>query len=183
MKNVLSYSALFVIAFIISLIGSFQENQVLIYGGVALAGFLILSIALYLFKFLAKLIGKSLSSSLYLCALAAIVALLSIHSLISPVIALSSGAVIGIMMILITIRVLGRKALTSVIFGEVFGFLTGYQLKAYIARRTILTDEQKSIETNDYKNIILVLKEMGFKKEEQKELARFAVDESPLDLP
>lgn len=185
MKKIISYAALFLIAFIVTLIGSFQERQALIYGGVIFAGFLVLSIAVYLFKFLMRLIGKSLTSFLYLSALAAIAVVLSLNALISPVIALSSGAVIGVLLLMVSTRALGRKAMTSTIFGEVFSFLTGYELRAYVSerRKAIITDEQKEVESNDYHNIILVLKELGFKSTERKQMALYAVDNSPLDLP
>jgi hypothetical protein len=68
------------------------------------------------------------------------------------------------------------------IFGEIFSFLTGYQVKNYVARQTIVPKEDKEAESADRKNIILVLhQELGFTTTEAKRAADYAVSQMPLD--
>jgi hypothetical protein len=93
-----------------------------------------------------------------------------------------AGLALGACLLIICLRTLGKRAQTSTIFGEVFSFITGYQLRAYIDRQTIISKEDKAIVNNDYKNIILILnQQMGYTKKEAKELAEYAIENTPLE--
>ena len=151
---------------------------------IILGGFLALALLVWLFKKLCKLIDSSLASTIFLLALGAATFFLIKYDIINPLIGYYGGLGIGILLAVSCIRWIGKKAETSMIVGEVFSFFTGYGLKSYIERDTIVTKEFKEIEHDDEKNIIEVLtKQMEFTRKEAKEAARYAVENIPVEAP
>ena len=95
-------------------------------------------------------------------------------------ITLSGGTVLGIYLYFLIIRKLGRLAEKSVIASEVFSFLSGYRIKSYIVRDSLMERDTKLAYDAEYKNIILILKSnYGFTKTESHEAIQYAIEEKP----
>ena len=181
MRKILTAALIALSSFITILVGQAQEHPVLLYTGIIIGGFLVLALAIYLIKFVAKTIGGTFTSFFSLLALGSIVFVLVWHGIASPVIGYISGILIGISISMSVLRWLGKKAQKSMVMGEVFSFMTSYQLKAYLARESVIAKEDKDLENNDKKNIIVVLKEVGFTKKEASEAAEHAITQAPLE--
>ncbi len=151
---------------------------------IMLGGFLVLALIVWLFKKLCNLIGSSMTSTIFLLTLGATTYFLIKYQVVNPFISYYGGLGIGLLLGITCIRWLGKKAETSMIVGEVFSFFTGYKLKSYIERDTIVTKTTKEIENNDEKNIIEVLtKQMEFTRKEAKEAAQYVSDNMPVEMP
>jgi hypothetical protein len=107
---------------------------------------------------------------------------LSWHNIVNSIIGYASGIAVGSLLSVSGLRWLGKKAQKSMVMGELFSFFTSYQLKAYLARESVIAKEDKDLEDNDKKNIVVVLKEsMGLSRKEALEAAEYAVVSSPLE--
>ena len=151
---------------------------------IILGGFLALALAVWFFKKLCRLIGSSMTSTIFLLALGATTYFLLKYHIVNPFIGYYGGLGIGLLFGITCIRWLGKKAETSLIIGEIFGFFTNYKLKTFIERETIVTKETKRIEHDDYDNIVQVLvDQMKFVRKEAKEAAQYVIDNFPTEIP
>ena len=181
MKRILPTIAVFLSSAIAGLWGFAQEHTLIAYIALGIAGFILLYALSWLIKILWRLIGKSLTSLVFMTALAGICFTLSWHKLINPLAGLCVGLITGLAIAILLIRMVGSKAQYSIIFGEIFAFLTSYMVKAYIKRETIQTAEDVEAENNDYKNIVLVLSnQMGYTKQQAKLAADYVMQTLPL---
>ncbi len=182
MRRVLTFIALAITSLIITAWGEIQQHPAVMYAGIIIGGFIGLAIVVFIIKWLWRLIGKSLTSTLFLLLSGAIIYTLAWHEILSPVISLVLGVSVGFMLLLVLIRSLGKYAQTSMIFGEIFSFFTGYQLKSYLTRESIMSAEEREVERNDYKNIqVILVQNLGFDKKEAKEAAAYVIENTPLE--
>lgn len=184
MRKVLSFITLAVMSFITMIVGQIQAHPVLLYAGVIFGGFLVLALVVYLLKLLWRVIGNSLTSILFLLASGIIIATMIYQGVINAIISFGVGIIIGLLLTLVLIRRLSNKAHTSMIFGELFTFITNYQVRAYVSKDRIKDKADREVETNDTANIILILKnQMGYSKSEAREAAEYAIVECPINAP
>lgn len=183
MKRVITFVLLGIVSMIMAGIGQAQNFPMLIYIGVGLGGFLVLSLVVYLINFLFRLLGTNISSFLFMSAICAIAGILIWHGFVNPIISYGMGIAIGLIITVFALRKIGKVAQSSTIFGELFGFVTGYKVKAYVTRNSIISADAKESDTAEYKNIILILhQQLGFPKRKARELADYAITEVP-DAP
>lgn len=170
----------FIIIFTASLLFVFWgQNPGITYAGIIIAGFLGLALFAYMIKSLWKLIGKSFTSAIFILLIAVIAYTLSWHGIISGVITYTAGIFIGTGLTLLLVRWIARFAHNSTLFGELFSFLTGYKVKAFVVRQNIMPKEDMEIEKADHANIILILKQqMGYTAKEAKLRADHAIEET-----
>jgi len=90
-------------------------------------------------------------------------------------VAVTGGFVIGLLMLLTFVRFISRHAQNSMLFGEIFAFFTGYQVRNFIDKQKIVSKESITEEHNDYKNIVAVLKNSGLDSHEAKSAANYAI--------
>lgn len=180
MKKLLSIIILATISLGFMLAGGATSNQSLIYAGFILGTLVGIGIIASIISLTCHFIGTSLSSFLYLAIALALGAYLTIQSILPAYIGYALGFSIGIVMLLIIIRKIARASHNSIIFGEVFSFVSGYKVKSYIDNNSIIPKEQKLNDRSDYCNITLILnQELGLNKKEAELAAKHAVIELP----
>lgn len=185
MKRLWSFLILDAIAGISAIIGAAQQHPALMYAGIIGGGFLVLALAVYLTRFIWRLIGYSLSSFLFLVAIGTITGFLTFNGLVQPILSFFIGIGLGMLMLFVIFRKLANLAQRSMVFGEAFSFISGYGVRAFIERerKTMITKESKTLEDNDSKNIIALLKDMGFSYKEAKDRAGFAIAQTKVETP
>jgi len=182
MKKIFTFILLSIVSYAVMVVGRLQEHPVLMYLGVVVGGALALGFLVWLVRMTAKFVGWAFTSVLYLLSAMAVLGILSWKGVIPGIVGFGAGAFLGGCLLLVLVRRLGRWAQKSIIGGEVFSFASGYQIKSYICRDTIV-DRETAITINvDFKNIVLVLKELGFPAVEAKKAATYALAELPSDL-
>jgi hypothetical protein len=182
MKRILRIIAVIIGALIFTVWGNIQEHPAIMYIGIIIGCFLGIALTAFIFKSLWKLIGVSITSIFFLVLISGILFTLSWHGIINSALSYGIGIIIGLLLILIVIRWLASKSYNSILFGEIFGFITGYKLKAFVSKGKLDTKENLVSENNDYNNIKLILiKQMGFSKKEAIEATDYAVENVPLD--
>lgn len=180
MKRVLTFALLLAISLALAIIGQFQNHPALVYIGMSMGALIILSLIVYLIKFLFHFIGINVSSFVFMLVLGGIAGVLIWHGFTSPFMGYVIGVAVGLFLTIFTLRKIGVLAQTSTIFGEVFGFLTGYKVKAYVARQSIISKDDMDDEHADRQNIVLILnQQLGFSKRESRELAEYAIEHAP----
>lgn len=183
MKRILMLVLAAVASYAAMVIGKLQEHPVLLYLGMTLAAMLVLGLMVWLAKLVARFIGWAMTSAVYLTAGLGIVGLLSWNDLIPNIIGYSVAMVFSTALCLVFIRRLARWAQKSLLWGEVFSFVSNYQLKSYINRDKIVDRETAITYNVDYKNIVVVLRSMDIGKEEAKEAAVYAIEQAPAEQP
>lgn len=168
-----------------TIIGAIQNNPILIHVGIIIGGFLTLCLLTWAIKKLFSLVKVNLSSSIFLTLVSITLFVLAWYGFINTMTALSGGIVVGLLMLLTFVRFISRHAQSSMFFGEIFSFFTGYQVRAFIERKSIISKESRTEEHNDYKNIIAVLRSSGLGSHEAKSAADYAIaitdDDDSLD--
>lgn len=175
MKRIISLVAVFLTSLVTMLIGQAREHPALVYAGVIIGSLLALSLLAWVIKWLCKLIGKNITSALFLTLASATLVILAVYGIINSLTSIISGTVLGILLITVFIRWLSKLAQKSMMFGEVFSFFTGYELKGFIEHKTLVSKESKVSEDNEYKNIVAVLKSSGLSSGEAKSAANYAL--------
>ena len=154
-KQVLTLAIIFFVSSMTAIIGQMQEYPVVLYIGMIMGGLVALAVVIGLAKIVCRFIGKSLTSILFIFASLIIVGLLSHYNIINSIIGFSAGLCLGMMFLLLILRKLAKKAHTSLILGEIFTFLSSYEIRNYISKDRIIERETHVTNNSDYKNIIL----------------------------
>ena len=89
----------------------------------------------------------------------------------------------GIAFFLIVFRKLAQWAQTSMIFGEVFQFASNYKIRSYLTDGSLIDKKDAQVINIDFKNVTLVLRQMGYPNDEAKEAATYALAETQVDTP
>ena len=182
--KILALAILVVLSIAAVLVGKSTGNQGLLTTGVIVCGFIAIGFAVWLFKVLATFIGQSLASIVYVVALLIVVGFLAGNQVINSVVSFASGSVLGGILSWLVIRKFGKMAEKSIVAGEIFSFVSNYGIKHFIDRNSLVEKDAKIGNTEDYKNIILILSsEMGFKKIEAKEAATYALAQTTPNDP
>jgi hypothetical protein len=115
--------------------------------------------------------------------------ILTIKGVIGVNVGLATTIPLAAIFSLILLRLIGTHAQTSVIWGEIFSWLTGYKIKNFIKVENNDGNKLKEVtmvkvdEVVDKKeerdNIIAVLVKLEFKNKDAKEAANYAIQEKP----
>jgi hypothetical protein len=182
MKHIITTITLAIATIAAFIAGEVQQHPALLYAGVILGGLFALAVLTRILGWSWRFLQKSITTKLFALGLVIVCALIAYHGIVNPIVGYGAGVSIGILLSFSLVRSVSKHAHNSMIFGEVFSFLTGYQVKNYIARQTIVPKEDKEADSNDRQNIILVLhQEFGFTKSEAKQAADYAVSQTPLN--
>lgn len=183
MRRVLGFIALAIGSYASMAWGALQEHPFILYAGMTVAGMLALGMVVWLLRLTARFMGWAMTSVLYLGGALAVIGLLSYHEVIPAIAGFGAGAFLSACLLLVFMRRLARWGMKSLIGGEVFSFASGYQIKSYIGRDTIIEKDTAITLNVDFKNIVLVLKELGYDGEERKQAAIYALEHSPANEP
>lgn len=184
MKRLLTIALIIIGSIIFTAWGKAQENPAILYTGLAIGILLTLVLTVYLIKTLLKLTKYSFASLLFVLLSGIILYALSRQNVITPVISYFTGIALGVLLLLVIMRWIARKSHTSLLFGEVFAFATGYQVKAFVRHDRIAGKDECESENNDIKNIILVLhQQFGYSRKEAEAAAEYAVNETEMSAP
>ena len=160
--------------------GGINENPALQYIGITIGLLLGLAIVIWLFRTIAKFIGKQLTSYFTVLLASIIIFVLAWHGVISGLFGVLSGVILGVLHLWFFVRWLGNKSQKSLLLGEVFSYVTNYQISGFIKETvkeiTLETKEDLYDEAHDRKNIVAILKELGYKTKEAKEAANYAIE-------
>lgn len=181
MKRILAFILIAIASYASMVVGKLQEHPFWLYLGMVVAGMLALGLVVWLVKLTAKFIGWALTSVLYLVGAMAVIGLLSWYGKIPTIAGFGAGVLLSGCLLLTFMRRLAKWAQTSMFFGEVFQFLSAYQIRSYIHNDTLVPKEQQINLTLDFKNIVVVLKQLGFPTSEAKEAATYVFSELPSD--
>jgi len=198
MKRILSFIAITVASVVIMIVGQAQEHKALLYIGVVIGGLVGLAIIVYLAKFLCRTIGSSITSTVFLIACGVVVTVLIAQGIISTAVAYPTGIFLGFMLSASIIRAIAKRAESSFLFGDMFAWVTSYEIRAYIRdmfawvtsyeirayiRHGTLTPKAEAInEHDDYKNLVHVLKRsLGLSKIDAEKAAEYAVMITPIN--
>lgn len=184
MKRLLSFVAITISSVVLMIVGQAQEHQSLVYIGVVIGGLLGITLIVHLGKFLCRIIGSHLTSTAFLIACAITITILTAQGIISIAIAYPAGIAIGFMLSIAIIRAVAKRAETSFLFGDMFSWATGYEIRAYI-RNDVLTAKQDAVsDHNDFKNISHILqRSLGLSKNDAEKAAEYAVMITPTNAP
>lgn len=175
MKKIVTIIGGFIASLVSMVIGAANDYPVITYIGVIIGVFLLLALLTWLIQWIAGLFNRRITNSIFLILVCITLVILIANDAINGYIALGSGVFVGVCFILGIIRFLSKRAYKSVIIGEVFSFITGYELKSFIEREKIVPRESKLSEYQDYKNITVLLRDLGLTDFEAKKAARYAV--------
>jgi len=182
MKRILSFLAITVASVVIMIVGQAQEHKALLYIGVVIGGLVGLAIIVYLVKFLCRTIGSSITSTVFLIACGIVVTVLIAQGIISTAVAYPTGIFLGFMLSASIIRAIAKRAESSFLFGDMFAWASGYQIRAYIKHNALTPKTEAINEHNDYKNLVHILKRsLGLSKIDAEKAAEYAVMITPVN--
>ncbi len=81
---------------------------------------------------------------------------LAYHSVINSLAGYIAGFVIAGGLTFLLYRRIGKSAQRSIVWGELFTFRTGYEVRAVIHRNTVIDKEELQNEKAEFKNIVVV---------------------------
>jgi len=169
------------IASYISIVYGYLENHPLVlYIGIAVACIIGLGILVWLMKKTAQFIGWAFSSMLYVLISLVIVGVLLWNDVIPAFAGYISAILLSVFLIVSLVRNLSRWAQRSIIGGEIFAFLSNYQIRSYLDRggRTLVDKDAAYAYNEDYKNIVYILRGLKYTKSEAQDAAVYAVRET-----
>lgn len=181
MKRALTLIVLLILSYVAVAIGKLQGIDALWYAGLGFGCAVLLAMVLGVFKLVAHFIGNSLTSILFTFTSLVIVGVLAYFGKVNAFVGYTVGTVCGVMLFLMMFRKLAKWAQGSMIFGEVFSFVSNYKVRSYLYQNRIESAENMNVYNVDYKNLILVLNEqMGYSTVEAKKAASYAISELPV---
>lgn len=184
MKRAIILLILLVISYAVVVVGMLRENEALWYTGIGFGCAVALAVILGIVKMVWRFMARSITSILFVLTSLVILGVLSWYGLISAFIGYAIGTVFGVVLFWLVFRKLANWAEKSMLFGEIFSFLTNYKIRSYLTKAGMVDKETKIIYNVDYRNIVLVLtKQLGYSAEEAEEAAQYAVSESEADKP
>jgi hypothetical protein len=157
----------------------FTKHPNWFYGGLVVLGLLVLGIAVWVAKKLAKFIGWSFTSSVYLVVVMIILGLLAHYDKIPSMASLIGGVILGGLLAVMIIRRIAFKADKSLYWGEIFAWVTGYKLHYVMQDEKIMEVEIATKDKIAMENIIGALTTLQYSKKESKEAANYALEEIP----
>lgn len=183
MKRFLTFLLIAIASYISMVIGKLQEHPFLLYLGVVVGGMLALGLVVWLVKLTAKFIGWAMASVLYLVSGLAVTGLLTWNNVIPSFAGFIIAVVFSTTLSIILIRRLAKWAQKSLLGGELFSFISNYQLKSFIHKDTIIDKDTVITYNIDYKNVVVVLRTLDYSKADASEAAKYAIQEVPIDQP
>lgn len=182
MKRALTLIILLILSYAVVVSGRIQEIEAIWYSGLVFGCAVVLVIILALFKMMCRFMSRSLTSMLFTFTALAIVGVLSWFGKINAFVGYATGMVFGIAFFWVFFRKLAGWAQRSMLFGEVFQFTSGYKIRSYLTKETLVPKEVAMTLNVDFKNITLLLREqMGYPATEAKEAAAYAIEETSAD--
>lgn len=179
MKKALSLFMVLVLSYVALAVAVVQGWQTVKVVSMVFAVAVSLAILLEIVKLIGFFISNSASSILYVLVALGLVGVLSWYGEVPVFAGYATGTTLGAVLLLLMIRKLAKWAQRSVVGGEVFGFMSNYEIRSYISKGTIVPKEQQINLTLDYRNIIVVLKSLGFQANEAKDAAQYVLSELP----
>ncbi len=183
MKKALTLIFLLILSYTAVAVGRVNEIQPLWYAGLGFGAAVLLAMVIGVIKMTGRFMSQSVSSGFFVTVALAIVGVLSWQSVIPAFLGYSVGTILGICLFMIVFRKLAQWAQTSMIFGEVFQFVSAYQVRSYLTKETLVEKQDMQVINIDFKNVCLVLKQMGYQAGEAKEAATYALAESTSKEP
>lgn len=168
MRKVLAGLGVLVGSYISCIVGWANDNPFWAWLGLIVAGMLALALLVWIATKIAECLGWALTNALYLVVALSVTGLLAWHAIVPAFVGYSLGALFGVCLFLTMFRMVGRNAQYSIMIGEVFSFLSAYRIRSYLThesedRPPTLIDKRTAINiTVDMKNLVLVLKELGY---------------------
>lgn len=165
-------------------VGAIQEHPAIMWGGMIVGSLLVIAVILWLIKKSGRAIFTTLTSSLFLIAAAVACGFLAYNGVINSMAGYISGFLIACSLTFVLYRRIGKSAQRSMVWGELFTFLTGYEVRAVIHRNTVVDKEERQNEKAEFNNIVVVLKDSyQLKATEAKEAAAYALNHANGDAP
>lgn len=164
-------------------VGILQDHTVLLYSGMVVAGILTLGLVVWLVKVTARFIGWAFTSVLYLMAAMAIVGYVTWQGMIPAFAGFMLGCLLGVCLVMVIIRRLAKWAQNSILWSEVYSFLSAYEIRSFLVKDTIVDRDTNYSMTVDFKNVVLVLRDMQFSKAEARDAAMFACEKTGVNEP
>lgn len=159
------------------------KHPVLFYTGLIIAGILGLGLVVWATKHFARFIGWSMSSCVYLILALATLGTLGFYKLIPAGVGIVSTMVLSVLLSVMIIRRVGSKAQTSLFWGSVFAFITGYKIRSLINiskdKVNIVSVEKATNDDVDRENVKQALRSLGFSKQEANEATDYAMENKP----
>ncbi len=149
------------------------------WGGLAIFGVLALGVAVWVARKVAKFIGWSFSNCIYLCVAIIILGVLSFKSIIPSFAGVISAVLLSGLFVVTVIRIISSKAHTSLIWAEVFVWLTGYKLRNIIQDNELVKVEKAVKEKSNRETIVGALRQLEYLKKDSEEAADHAIEEMP----
>jgi hypothetical protein len=146
-----------------------QQHPTMFYIGLTIAGILGLGFLVWAFKHIAKFIGWSLSSVIYLVLAIATLTTLGFYNILPAGIGVVSSTILGVILTIMGIRRLASKAQTNLFWSDVFAWLTGYRLRNLIQNEELSTIVKVKEDKSDKETILGALHSLGYKKAESEE--------------
>lgn len=179
MKKVFWLILISIASYVSMVVGRMNDYPILVYLGVAIGCALALGLVVWLLKMTAKFVGWATTSLLYLFMALVIMGFLVWYDVVPAFVCYIMGVVFSACLALTFIRRLARWAQKSMVGGEIFSFLSNYQIRSFIKDDTLIPKETQVNLSLDYKNIIVVLKDLGFNTSSAKDAATYVVSELP----
>ena len=89
------------------------------------------------------------------------------------------GIVAGFLLAISLLRNLGKWAQKSVMFGEMFSFITSYKIKSYLEKDRIIPVEDKLDLEKERGDLIATLINLDYSPKDSKQMADYAMKEIP----
>jgi hypothetical protein len=179
MKNILITIALLIGTILTTAFTKIQQHPALFYTVIIVVGFLSLALVIMVLKRILHTIQVSLISTLFISTATIILIVLAHYKVLNSIVGVLTGITAGFLMAVSLLRNLGRWAQKSVMFGEVFSFITSYRVKGYIDGNRIIPEEDKLNFDKERGDLIAILMNLKYSSKEAKERADYAFAEVP----
>lgn len=183
MKKALTLVLLLILSYVVVVVGRINEWQAVWYAGLGFGAAVLLAMVIGAIKLAGKFVSESVSSAFFVLVALGIVGVLSWQSIIPAFLGYAVGTALGIALVLILFRKLAQWAQKSMLFGEVFQFASNYKIRSYLADDSLIDKRDAQVINIDFKNITLVLKQLGYPNQEAEEAANFAMTETQVNTP
>lgn len=181
MKRLLGAISLIVTGFILSAVGYFLKHPALMFIAILFGSMVALALIVWGTRWLAKFVGKSIISLLYILSAIVIVGILSWKHIINTPIGYCFGIVLGGLLIIVLFRKIASKAQKSVFIGDIFAFVSGYKIHSYIEDNYLIDKSKRITENIDFRNLQAVLNSLGYTNKESKDGSLYAIKVCNLD--
>lgn len=177
---------------ILGVILTFGKNHpAVLWTGISLISVIVLSFALWGIGKVLDALKKVLDHTLFILVALVVVGILAGNHILPSMASFILTLVLSITFVISLIRSLAKKAMTSLIWANIFKIITGYKIQYLITKqdekeKQLKVEKLNDVETHEImrRDIVEALRGLGYSKKDSEDSADNAIENNPkADLP